>query len=139
MSTSVGNAPVGIGNRPTGNTASDNKLLGRQECGSVTAELAVGLPVIVLLLVAVLTLSAASSAQLRVLDAARAGARAVAIGQTEPEVGAVVSRLAGDDAELRFEADGQWVTVYVSKPIAPGVLANFPARVTGSATAWAEP
>ncbi|MCL1872153.1 MAG: pilus assembly protein [Promicromonosporaceae bacterium] len=109
------------------------------ERGAVTAELAVGLPVVALLLVAVLTLGAASGAQLRAQDAARAGARALAIGQDEAQVRAVVARVGGADSRLEVERDGQWVTVSVSRPVGGGWFAHAPLRAGAAATAWVEP
>ncbi len=107
--------------------------------GAVTAELAVGLPVVVLVLLAVLTVSAASSAQLRVLDAARAGARAVAIGQDDAAVRSVVERVGGASAELRVQHDGEWVVVHVSRPVGGGWFSRVPWQASGEATAWVEP
>ncbi|ACZ29367.1 hypothetical protein Xcel_0328 [Xylanimonas cellulosilytica DSM 15894] len=111
----------------------------RPERGAVTAELAIGLPVVVLLLVAVLTIAAASGAQLRALDAARAGARAVAIGQDAATVRAVVDHVGGAGSDLRLEHDGEWVVVEVSRPVAGGWFTRLPLRATGKATAWVEP
>jgi hypothetical protein len=108
------------------------------ERGTVTAELALGLPVVVLILVAVLTLAAASTAQMRALDAARAGARAVAIGEQESAVGAVVARAGGPEAELSLAHEGEWVRVTVTRPVAGGWLSG-PLRATGTAAAWVEP
>lgn len=109
------------------------------EQGSVTAEIAVGLPVVVLLLVAVLTLAAASTAQMRALDAARAGARAVAIGEADAAVASAVARVGGGDADLTIVRDGEWVEVTVTRPVAGGWLADSPLRAKGVATAWVEP
>lgn len=109
-----------------------------RERGAVTAELAIGLPAVVLVLVAVLTLAAASSAQMRAQDAARAGARAVAVGEPAEVVAAAVSRVGGPAAEVVVSREGEWVRVTVSRPVA----ASGPAavlRATGSAVAWAEP
>lgn len=108
------------------------------ERGTVTAELALGLPVVVLVLVAVLTLAAASTAQMRALDAARAGARAVAIGEQEAAVRAVVSRVGGPEADMALVRQGEWVRVTVTRPVAGGWPVG-PLRATGSATAWVEP
>jgi len=110
-----------------------------RERGSVTAELAVGLPVIVLLLVAVLTLTAASTAQMRALDAARAGARALAIGEDDAAVRQAVARVGGDDASVAVTTDGPWVQVIVTRPVAGGWLASAPLRASGEAAAWVEP
>jgi hypothetical protein len=108
------------------------------ERGTVTAELALGLPVVVLVLVAVLTLAAASTAQMRAMDAARAGARAVAIGEQGPAVSAVVTQVGGPEAEMSLAHEGQWVRVTVTRPVAGGWLSG-PLRATGTAAAWAEP
>lgn len=108
------------------------------ERGTVTAELAIGLPVVVLVLVAVLTLAAASTAQMRAMDAARAGARAVAIGEQEAAVSAAVTRVGGDDAELTLAHEGEWVRVTVARPVAGGWLSG-PLRATATAAAWVEP
>jgi len=119
----------------TGRTGS----AGDPERGAVTAELAVGLPVVAVLLLAVLTLGAASGAQLRAQDAARAGARALAIGQADGEVAAIVERVGGDGSRARLTRDGAWVTVEVSRPVAAGWLSSAPLRASASATAWVEP
>ncbi|GAA4699782.1 TadE-like protein [Promicromonospora umidemergens] len=108
------------------------------ERGTVTAELAIGLPVVILVLAAVLTLAAASTAQMRAMDAARAGARAVAIGEQEAAVSAAVLRVGGPEAELALTHDGEWVRVTVTRPVAGGWLAG-PLRATGTAAAWVEP
>jgi hypothetical protein len=111
----------------------------RQERGSVTAELAVGLPVVALLLVAVLTLVAASTAQMRAADAARAAARALAVGEDEAAVHAAALRVGGRDADLTLVRDGEWVAVTVTRPVAGGWLASAPLRASGEAVAWLEP
>ncbi|MFE5293208.1 TadE family type IV pilus minor pilin [Isoptericola sp. NPDC056618] len=109
------------------------------ERGAVTAELAVGLPVVVLLLVAVLSLAAASTAQMRALDAARAGARAYAIGEDDAAARQAVAQVGGDDAELTVTRDGTWVRVSVTRPVVGGWFAGAPVRASGDATAWVEP
>ena len=121
------------GHRSSGGHAADPQR------GAVTAELAVGLPVVVLLLVAVLTLTAASTAQMRALDAARAGARAYAIGEDDAAVRQTVARVGGDDAELSVSRDDTWVGVTVTRPVVGGWFAAAPLRATGEATAWVEP
>jgi len=107
--------------------------------GAVTAELAVGLPVVVLLLVAVLSLAAASTAQMRALDAARAGARAYAIGEDDAAARQAVAQVGGADAELSVTRDGTWVRVTVTRPVVGGWFAGAPVRASGDATAWVEP
>lgn len=101
----------------------------------MTAELALALPAVVVLLVAVLTLGAASTAQMRAADAARAGARAVAVGE---DPAAAVRQVGGPAAQASVTHDGAWVTVRVSAPVV-GWLGGLPLRASGTATAWQEP
>jgi len=109
------------------------------ECGAVTAELAVGFPAVVLLLVTILTLAAASGAQMRALDAARAGARAVAVGQSDAQVGKAVEQLAGSTARWQSAREGEWVRIDVWKPVVGGPLVRGPLQAHGRAYAWVEP
>ncbi|MCC2309486.1 TadE family type IV pilus minor pilin [Cellulomonas chengniuliangii] len=110
-----------------------------RERGSATAELAVALPAVVVLLVALLVLASAATTQLRCADAARAGARIAALGEDEAAVDEVVTRLAGARAEVELGRDGDWVTVSVTSPSTVGALHLAPVRVAASATAWVEP
>jgi hypothetical protein len=68
--------------------------LGRlNERGSVTAELALALPAVVLVLVALLDVGQALVARIECVDAVRAGARAAARAEPDTQVQAVVRRL----------------------------------------------
>jgi hypothetical protein len=105
----------------------------------VTAELALALPAVVLVLAAVLTLAAAANAQLHAADAARAAARAVAIGEDDAAVRAVVGRVAGADATVTVSRGDPWVEVRVTKPVVGGWLSSSPLQADGVAVAWTEP
>ncbi|MGC0141430.1 MULTISPECIES: TadE family type IV pilus minor pilin [unclassified Pseudactinotalea] len=83
----------------------------------MTAELALCLPAVLLVLLLVVTLGAASVAQLRCTDAARAGARAAALGHSQAEVHRIVADRAGDGAAVRIDAGPEWVRVQVSRPL----------------------
>ena len=104
-----------------------------REEGSVTAELAVAPPAVVVVLLLVLGVGAAATAQLRVVDAARTAARLAALGESEEVVAGAARRLAGAGAEVGVVREAPWVTVVVRA----GTVAGL--RVSGSATAWAEP
>jgi phenylpyruvate tautomerase PptA (4-oxalocrotonate tautomerase family) len=94
---------------------------------------------VVLVLAVVLVTVAAGAAQLRCVDAARAGARAAAIGEASAEVRAAAARVAGDAAQVSVRSDGDWVTVVVTTA-APGAwFTGGRLTVRGSATAWVEP
>jgi len=110
-----------------------------RERGAVTAELAVALPAVVLVLVVVLTLAAAAGAQMRSADAARAAARAAAIGEDDATVRATALRVAGDDATVGVTRADPWVEVRVTTPVVGGWLSGSPLRASGEAVAWVEP
>ena len=106
------------------------------ECrGAVTAEFAVALPSVVLLLALLLAGSAAGVTQLRVEEAARGGARALARGAGAAEVGGIVRRLAGESAGSEVTLDGEWLRVTVSGRV-PGAVGSL-IPWTLSASAWA--
>ncbi|MEU7023420.1 TadE family type IV pilus minor pilin [Streptomyces sp. NPDC046203] len=95
----------------------------RSDRGSVTAEAAVALPALVLFTAALLWGLAAAAAQIRCVDAARAGARAVARSEPEPAARAAARAAAPDGARVTVARDGElWrVTVEASAP-GPGGL-----------------
>jgi Flp pilus assembly protein TadG len=110
-----------------------------RERGSVTAELAIALPAVTLLLAAVLVLGSAASGQLRCADAARAGARAAAIGEDPSEIVAIANRVAGAGASVGVDVSGVWVTVTVGRSVLAGPFAGGPLRAQASAVARVEP
>jgi hypothetical protein len=111
----------------------------RWDRGSVTAELAIGLPAVVLLLVALLTVASAAIAQTRCTDAARAGARAAALGEADGEVTTTARRLAGADATVAVSRADEWVTFAVSSPLGPASWGGSPLQARATAVARVEP
>ncbi|GIG22147.1 hypothetical protein Cch01nite_28710 [Cellulomonas chitinilytica] len=106
--------------------------------GSVTAELAVGLPAVALVLVMVLVVASAAVAQTRCADGARTGARAAALGEDDAAVAASARRVAGDGARVVVTRDDGWVTVDVEAAV--GFGGRFgPMRVRADAVGRAEP
>jgi len=89
-----------------GGTAQD-----RFDRGSVTAEFALLMPAVVLLLGAVLAATAAGAAQLNCADAARAGARAAA---RHDDPYPVAAALAPEGARIQVSQTAETVTVEVS-------------------------
>lgn len=110
---------------------------GAAERGAVTAEFAVALPAVVLVLVAVLLVALAGATQLQVTDAARAGARAAAAGETDDQVTAIARRVGGEDLTVTVLRAEPWVTVRVQRPVAGGWFASG-LTATSEATAWLE-
>lgn len=108
--------------------------LRQDDHGAVTAELAVALPAVVLVLAALLVVVVAGVSQVRVVDAARAGARAASAGESDGRVHEIVAQLAGSSASAAVGGDGSWVTVTVRTSVTGGW---FSGRLTVSATATA--
>jgi Flp pilus assembly protein TadG len=112
--------------------------------GTVTAELAVALPVLVLLLVAALTAVSAVTTQMRCVDAAREAVRAAARGESDGAAlgrrvappGATVTVQGGDPGST---AGTGTVSAIVSAPVRPlGRWLPAP-TVTARAVAASEP
>ncbi len=109
---------------------------GRRDRGSVTAELAAALPVVVFLLLAGITGVSAVVTQLRCVDAAREAARSAARGGPGVPAG---ERAAPPGARVEVAADGDMVHATVRatvRPLGP-YLPGF--TVEGSAVAAVEP
>lgn len=112
-----------------------------RERGSVTAETAVLLPVLLVVLGAALGVLACVAAQLRCVDAARGAARAAARGDGEAVVRATGQRLAPPGARVVVTTGGDTVQVAVTAQVRPfGRLLGLlpPVEVSGRAVAAAE-
>ncbi|MEU4238869.1 TadE family type IV pilus minor pilin [Actinoplanes sp. NPDC026619] len=104
--------------------------------GSFTAELAAGLPALILLLLAGLTAVAAVTAKGQCVDAAREGALAGARGEGAVEA---ATRMAPDGADVAIDEGADSVTAVVRAPVRL-LGAHLPAiTVTGRAVAAREP
>ncbi|MDQ0078293.1 TadE family type IV pilus minor pilin [Arthrobacter oryzae] len=106
--------------------------------GAVTAEFAVALPAVILLLALLLAGSAAGITQLRLEEAARAGARALARGEDAGAVDGIVRQLAGTSASSSIVADGEWLGVTVSGRVSGPVGSIVPWTLSARATARGE-
>lgn len=106
--------------------------------GAVTAEFAVALPAVVLLLAFLLAGGAAGITQVRLEEAARAGARATARGEAAGSVEGIVRRLAGEGVTSAVTEDGQWLTVTASSRVGGALGPLIPWTLTASASARSE-
>src|SRR5665648_723931 len=110
--------------------------LGSGEHGMATAEFAVVLPALVLILALSLGALGLAWDQVRCVDAARAGARAAARGDSRGAVILVASRAAPSRARVSMATSSALVRVsVVSRPLVAGSL--FPAWLRASSTASA--
>jgi hypothetical protein len=105
----------------------------------VTAETAVVLPVLLLVLAAAVAAVTVVGAQLRCIDAAREGARAAARGEPHATVVEVADRAAHGVAVVEVLVAGEEVRVRVTADVRP--LGPVPLRlpVTAEAVALLEP
>ena len=102
----------------------------------VTAETAVVLPVLLLVLAGAVAAVTLVGAQLRCVDAAREGARAAARGDDAATVAEIVRGIAPDGATTTSSVDGEQVRVVVTAEVAP--LGPVPLSVDLSAEAVAQ-
>ncbi|WP_432928730.1 TadE family type IV pilus minor pilin [Microbispora sp. CA-135349] len=106
----------------------------------MTAETAVALPALVLVLTASLWVVTIAGAQLRCVDAAQAGARAAARGEATEEVSATVLRLAPEGATVSISAGADTTRVEVIATVRPPFRSPLPpARLRAAAVAATEP
>lgn len=110
------------------------------DAGSVSAELAVAFPAVVLLLGVVLGVGATVLGQVRCVDAARAGARWAARGEAGTDVRRRVVVVSPDATSIGITGNGALVTVRVTCRSArvPGPVAWVLPAPRATATAWRE-
>jgi Flp pilus assembly protein TadG len=112
-----------------------------RDAGMVTAETAVVLPVLLVVLAAAVWVLAAVAGQLRCVDAARAAARAAARGDAPPAVTAAAREVAPAGARVQVQVSGTQVRVLVRAEVRPfgPVAGRLPAvLVAGRAVALVE-
>lgn len=106
------------------------------EAGMATAEFAVALPAVALVLALVVALTHVMLLHHRAWQAASVGARVAARGQDDAAVRRAVS-MTGLQGGTAIRREGSWVRVRVSAP-APGVVAWAVGDVSAEAVAAAE-
>ncbi len=110
----------------------------RGETGSATAELALGIPLLVALTAGLVWMLAVGAAQVRVIDASREAARVVARGDDVASAEAVALRVAPESARVHVEFAGDQVVVTTSARVSgPGGLLGSLPGITVAAEAVA--
>jgi Flp pilus assembly protein TadG len=113
----------------------------RRDGGAATAELALGIPLLVALTAGLVWMLALGAAQVRVVDASREAARAVARGDDVASAETVARRIAPEGARVSIEVGGGQVVVTTSARVRGpgGLLASLPgATLTADAVALVE-
>jgi hypothetical protein len=116
----------------------------RDERGAVTAELTMALPMLVVVTCALAWVLALGSTQLRLVDAAREVARAVARGDDQQSAIEVGRRVAPEGARFTVVTQGGQVVVGVSAPAgdrgpAESLLPDLTLRAEATALAEEDP
>ncbi|WP_083501910.1 TadE family type IV pilus minor pilin [Sphaerimonospora mesophila] len=120
-------------------TVQGRRRAGPRERGSVTAETAVVLPVLVMVLAVALWAVTVVGAQLRCVDAARAGARAAARGEALEAVRLAVLQAAPAGSRVTVEPGSEVTRVDVSVSVRPPWKSGFASvEVTASAASATE-
>jgi Flp pilus assembly protein TadG len=108
------------------------------ERGAVTAELAMGLPLLLAVTVAMVWLLAVGAAQVRVVDASRESARALARGDDETRAREVAQRIAPAGARVEFAGGAGQVVVETTATVdGPGGLFGLVPEIEVTARAVA--
>ncbi|MFW5472645.1 TadE family type IV pilus minor pilin [Knoellia sp. CPCC 206450] len=109
-----------------------------REAGMVTAELAVALPALILVLTLALAAVASATDRVRCVDAARTGARLLARGEPVEAVRRDVAKQAPDDARIVLDVGPEAVRVeVVADP--PPLLRHLGVRARPRGVAHAVP
>lgn len=99
-----------------------SRAVGRDR-GAVTAELALGLPLLLAVTIGLVWLLVVGSAQVRVVDGAREAARALARGDPESAAFTRAEQVAGSGSQVTASFGDDEVTVTVSRELSgPGGL-----------------
>lgn len=106
------------------------------DAGTATAEFAVVMPAIVLLIIVLTGAAAVGFSQLRAFDAARSAAREIARGEPQAAVVTEAKKRAGQASEVLVRSEGGYSTVTVTIELPTAII--FINEVEAEATARTE-
>ncbi|WP_120006754.1 TadE family type IV pilus minor pilin [Nesterenkonia muleiensis] len=95
----------------------DDDAASHPERGSVTAEFALAIPGVILVLLLVMSLAMQSAARVALEDGARAAARELARGEAAAVAEQTARDTAGAQVEVSISADGQYSQVVLTQPV----------------------
>lgn len=107
-----------------------------RDAGTATAEFAVVMPAIVLLIIVLTGAAAVGFSQLRAFDAARSAAREIARGEPQAAVVTEAKKHAGHASEVLVRSEGGYSTVTVTIELPTAII--FLTEVEAKATARTE-
>lgn len=112
-----------------------SRKVGRRERGSITAELAIVLPAVLILLAAILLAVSAGLMQLKLEESARSAARSMARGDSSAQAVQTARRIGGDDIDVSVETGNGYVTVVTTGKVKGALAALVPWTQSARATA----
>jgi hypothetical protein len=112
---------------------------GGRDRGAITAELALAMPAVVMVVAVLLVTASAATVQLRCADGARAAARVAALGESDAVVADVARRVAGSGVTVVVDRAGTWVDVTVAADVAGSWFTGGALGLSATSTAWVEP
>ncbi|HCG55424.1 MULTISPECIES: TadE family protein [Brevibacterium] len=107
-----------------------------RDAGTATAEFAVVMPAIVLLIIVLTGAAAVGFSQLRAFDAARSAAREIARGEPQAAVVSEAKKHAGKASEVLVRSEGGYSTVTITIELPAAIV--FLSEVEAAATARTE-
>lgn len=120
----------------TGCSCDPRRQKQHRDAGTATAEFAVVMPAIVLLIIVLTGAAAVGFSQLRAFDAARSAAREIARGEPQAAVVTEAKKHAGEASEVLVRSEGGYSTVTVTIELPAAII--FLSEVEAAATARTE-
>lgn len=111
---------------------------GEGQRGSTTAEFALGLPAVALMLLLVLGLAMHGAARVTLEDGARAAARELARGESAATAEQSIRSVAGDDVAVTISAEGEYTHVMLTQPVVLLGVLQISAELSAEASARTE-
>ena len=109
--------------------------------GSATAETAIVLPVVVVMMVAILVTGTGIGTQVQLENAARGAARELARGEDAAAATAAAQEIGGPGTRVSIRVEGDWVHVEVTRSLQldAGILSGARWELSADASARREP
>lgn len=108
------------------------------ERGSVTAEFALGLPAVMLVLLLVIGMAMHGASRVALEDGARAAARELARGESAETAEQTARSAAGDEVAVVISAEGEYTRVVLTRPVRVLGLIQLDTELTSEASARTE-
>lgn len=108
------------------------------EGGSVTAEFALGLPAVMLVLLLVIGMAMHGASRVALEDGARAAARELARGESAETAEQTARSAAGDEVAVVISAEGEYTRVVLTRPVRVLGLIQLDTELTSEASARTE-